>query len=116
MVIDVKHFRVMPHGSDRQYAALESTRGTYRKNGHGLHVGRTKPVVKTKSSLGDACARLGDGQLPAWPSECSEVQEHHKICTIVPVSATTHTPERSPYGPRTVPVTVPNWENICQTQ
>ena len=36
MIIDVKYFRVVPHGSARRYAAQEVTRGTYRKKGQGL--------------------------------------------------------------------------------
>ena len=49
MIIDVKHYRVLPHGSARRHAAQEATRGTYRKKGQGLSKGHTKPL-KTRST------------------------------------------------------------------
>ena len=76
MVFDVKHFRVLPRGSARQYAAQGPPRGTYLRKGQGLHVGHTKPAVRAKFSPGGACARFGDGQLPTWPSKCNEMQEN----------------------------------------
>ena len=45
MIIDIKHFRVLPHGSARRYAAQESTRGIYRKKGQGLCKPKTHPTV-----------------------------------------------------------------------
>ena len=62
----------------------------------------------------DACAKLGDGQPPAWPSDCSEMHEIKKgmqICTYECHGSHCSTvPVQSPYSPRTVPVTVPNWK------
>ena len=70
MIIDVKHFRVLPHRNARRYAAQESTRGTYRKKGQGLCTGHTKPIVKTKFNPGASgvkvLAGIGHGKVLVW--------------------------------------------------
>ena len=70
MIIDVKHFRVLPHGDTRKYAAQETTRGTYRKKGQGLNKGHTKPVTKTKFNPGatgiKVLAGVGKGKVILW--------------------------------------------------
>lgn len=70
MIIDVKHFRVLPHGNARRYAAQETTRGTYRKKGQGLCKGHTKPIVKTKFNPGatgvKVLAGVGNGKVLVW--------------------------------------------------
>ena len=70
MIIDIKYFRVLPHGSARRYAAQEVTRGTYRKKGQGLCKGHTKPVVKTKFNPGasgvQVLAGVGHGKVLVW--------------------------------------------------
>ena len=70
MIIDVKHFRVLPHGNARRYAAQETTRGTYRKKGQGLCKGHTKPIVKTKFNPGatgvKVLAGVGHGKVLVW--------------------------------------------------
>ena len=70
MIIDVKHFRVLPHGSARRHAAQEATRGTYRKKGQGLSKGHTKPLTKTKYNPGavgvKVLAGVGNGKVLLW--------------------------------------------------
>lgn len=70
LIIDVKHFRVLPHGDARKYAAQERTRGTYRKKGQGLSKGHTKPVTKTKFNPGatgiKVLAGVGKGRVLVW--------------------------------------------------
>ena len=70
LIIDVKHFRVLPHGSARRHAAQEATRGTYRKKGKGLALGHTKPVLKSKYNPGapgvKVLAGVGNGQVLVW--------------------------------------------------
>ena len=70
LIIDVKHFRVLPHGSARRHAAQEATRGTYRKKGKGLAVGHTKPVIKSKYNPGGpgvkVLAGVGNGKVLVW--------------------------------------------------
>jgi len=70
LIIDVKHFRVLPHGCARKHAAQEATRGTYRKKGHGLGKGHTKPVAKTKYNPGAPGAKVlagvGNGKVLLW--------------------------------------------------
>ena len=70
MIIDVKHFRVLPHANARKYAAQERTRGTYRKKGQGLNKGHTKPITKTKFNPGatgiKVLAGVGNGKLIMW--------------------------------------------------
>ena len=52
MIIDVKHFQVLPHGAARRHTAQQAVRGTYRKKGQGLHTGHTKPSSKSKFNTG----------------------------------------------------------------
>ena len=70
MIIDVKHFQVLPHGNARKHAAQETTRGTYRKKGQGLSAGHTKPVSKTKFNTGargvKVLAGVGGGKVLVW--------------------------------------------------
>ena len=70
MVIDIKHFCVLPHGDARKHAAQETTRGTYRKKGQGLNKGHTKPITKTKFNPGAAgvkvLAGVGNGKVLLW--------------------------------------------------
>ena len=70
LIIDVKHYRVLPHGDARRHAAQESTRGTYRKKGQGLAKGHTKPVVKSKYNPGapgiKVLAGVGNGKVLLW--------------------------------------------------
>ena len=70
LIIDVKHYRVLPHGDARRHAAQEATRGTYRKNGQGLAKGHTKPVVKSKYNPGapgiKVLAVVGNGKVLLW--------------------------------------------------
>ena len=69
-MIDVKHYRVLPHGDARRHAAQEATRGTYRKKGQGLAKGHTKPVLKSKYSPGGpgvkVLAGVGNGKVLLW--------------------------------------------------
>ena len=48
LTIDVKHFKVLPHGNARKHVAQEATRGAYRKAGQGLNKGYTKPLTKNE--------------------------------------------------------------------
>ena len=70
LIIDVKHFRVLPHGSARRHAAQEATRGTYRKKGKGLAIGHTRPVLKSKYNPGgpgvEVLAGVGNGKVLVW--------------------------------------------------
>ena len=70
LAIDVKHYRVLPHGSARKHAAQEATRGTYRKKGKGLSQGHTKPVLKSKYNPGapgiKVLAGVGNGKVLMW--------------------------------------------------
>ena len=70
MIIDVKHFQVLPHGAARKHAAQTAVRGTNRKKGHGLHKGHTKPVSKTKYNPGaigvNVLAGVGHGKVLMW--------------------------------------------------
>ena len=70
MTIDVKHFRVLPHGDARRYAAQETTRDAYTKSGQGLGKGHTKPIVKTKFNPGaigvKVLAGVGCGKVMVW--------------------------------------------------
>lgn len=70
LIIDVKHYRALPHGDARRHAAQEATRGTYRKKGQGLAEGHTKPVLKSKYSPGGpgvkVLAGVGNGKVMLW--------------------------------------------------
>ena len=70
MAIDVKHFKVLPHGQARRHAAQETTRGAYRKAGQGLSKGYTKPLTKTKFNTGakgvQVLAGVGNGRVLLW--------------------------------------------------
>ena len=70
MIIDVKHFKVLPHGDARRFAAQETTRGTYRKKGQGLCKGHTKPLLRTKFNTGargvSVLAGVGHGKVILW--------------------------------------------------
>ena len=70
LIIDVKHFQVLPHGAARKHAAQSAVRGTYRKKGHGLNKGHTKPVAKTKYNPGavgvSVLAGVGHGKVLVW--------------------------------------------------
>ena len=70
MIIDIKHYRVLPHGSARRHAAQEATRGTYRKKGQGLNKGHTKPLTKSKYNPGavgvKVLAGIGKGKVLLW--------------------------------------------------
>ncbi len=70
LIIDVKHYRVLPHGAARRHAAQEATRGTYRKKGKGLSQGHTKPVLKSKYNPGapgvKVLAGVGNGKVLLW--------------------------------------------------
>ena len=70
MIIDVKHFQVLPHAAARRHAAQSAVRGTYRKKGQGLSAGHTKPVAKTKYNPGargvNVLAGVGHGKVLMW--------------------------------------------------
>ena len=70
LTIDVKHFKVLPHGNARKHVAQEATRGAYRKAGQGLNKGYTKPLTKTKFNTGakgvKVLAGVGNGRVLVW--------------------------------------------------
>ena len=70
MIIDIKHYKVLPHGDARRHAAQETTRGTYRKKGQGLSKGHTKPLANTRFNTGArsamALAGVGRGKVLLW--------------------------------------------------
>ena len=51
MIIDVKHFRVLPHGSARRYAAREVTRGPTARGAGACARGTQSPLRKKRSSI-----------------------------------------------------------------
>ena len=70
LIIDVKQFKVLPHGDARKHAAQEATRGAYRKSGQGLNKGYTKPLTKTKFNTGAKGVKVlggaGKGRVLLW--------------------------------------------------
>ena len=63
MVIDIKLFRVLPHGSARRYATQKVTRGTHRKKGQGLcnghRWGGRAPPMYSQCQFWDGVSRKG---------------------------------------------------------
>ena len=70
LIIDVKRFKVLPHGTARRHAAQETARGAYRKSGKSVSKGYTKPLTKTKFNTGakgvQVLAGVGNGRVLLW--------------------------------------------------